>query len=60
MDTKEAIKILRKAKEIERNMKGSSIWNEIINQLNKTNIDYNKWTDIDILIWGLENFFSFS
>jgi len=50
------ISILKYANSILKNYKDGPIWNDIIKTLNNEEIDYHFWSDIDILIYYLENY----
>jgi hypothetical protein len=36
--------------------KASDVWNTIIEKMNQLDIDYIHWTDLDIIVWYMENY----
>jgi hypothetical protein len=36
--------------------KASGEWNTILERMNEQDVDYMHWTDLDIIIWYMENY----
>jgi hypothetical protein len=46
---------LKKANDILRRYINGPEWNEVLRYLNEEDVEYGNWTDIEILIYYLEN-----
>jgi hypothetical protein len=50
------IYIVRQVNSLLIRFKASGEWNTILQRMNEQDVDYTYWTDLDIIIWYMENY----